>query len=82
MQNDLRQGVTETQHAVLDELDTLRKTLEGEPRLRQLRQSTAFAGLQYANLNRPTDAKEKYANAIKGAAAMMFVAELLELEAK
>jgi len=77
---DLRQGVSETAHAVLDAVDRLRDPAIAPDRLE--RQLASYGALQagYArNLGNVIGAGGRRHAAIEGAAALILLAELLEL---
>lgn len=81
MKDDLRQGVTPAGHDVLDAADRIRTANQGEPRLRQLRILSSYARLQSGYISEPTmPAADRRLAAVEGAAALLLVAELLQLE--
>lgn len=81
--DDLRQGVTQSGHETFEALERLRSAGTLKPRERELRVLSSYAILQAAYQREPamTPADRRHA-AIEGAAALILVAELLELEAK
>ncbi len=80
---DLRQGVTPSGHDVIDAADRMRVANSGTSRVRQLRILTSYARLQTGYIAEPTmTPADRRLAAVEGAAALLLVAEQLELEAK